>query len=206
LKTYPKIAEYAMVQRVKRVRRQKPVEREQIDVAEMRASLTAYGWINETLRLAAESLGELGTPETVLTLLILRKSRAAMTAKRLIRLYRAWSATPRSVEVERNLGIAVARLLQSRLIEVGAVDDVAISKHKGGNVQIALGKLLELGLASLQEIRPTKSGLASTKQIRRTIDERLREARKRLQGEDRDVFDEIIAKVLPDPPEPDPED
>jgi hypothetical protein len=165
---------------------------------DVRASLQMVGWVNSTLDVAAGCLGKKGTREAALALLILHQNRNGISGKKLIQMYRAWSATARA-PIEDSLRIAHGRLIREGLLEVGAIGRTDVSKLKHASLQKAVGRLLEKGLLPVKQIRLTDLGLERTKMMRRKIDDRLNSIRAELNPRDQVIFNKLIEDILPYP-------
>jgi hypothetical protein len=157
--------------------------------------------VNSTLDAAATAITGAETRSAAITLLILHKEDGALSGKKLVQLYRTWTASWSSPEVEETLRVVLGGLLLSGLIEIGGVGNATLSKLKGDNLQQVIGQVLSLGMQPVKQIRLTKAGVVCVRLMRRTINDKIREIRRSLAGPDKELFDRMI-EALPYPTEP----
>jgi hypothetical protein len=164
-----------------------PMHAEIVD--DLRASLRAVAWLNETLDAAASLLKGEATREMVLTLLILYK-KGNVNGKRLTRTFAAWTATKVSHELEHSVEKALGQLLRTGLATADRKSDF----------QKAIGKVLELGGQSLKEIELSAQGKNRARAIRSLIGDRLDAIRGTLDKASQIEFDRMVRRTLPAPP------
>ena len=183
-------------------KKNRPVKSPVIDTGkeDLKASLKIVGWLNETLDAAAKRAGKQVSRDAALTLLILHKNDEAQSGKKLLQAYRSWRVSPKSMDVEESLRVALGHLIRIDLVTVGGVGDVAFSKLEPRDLQRIIGKLLEKGLQPIKKIRLTDQASTRIDMMRETIDQRLESVRHVLSARNRKVFDQLIKSSLPYPP------